>query len=142
MPGMRSTALVRRATSRRRSTRHGHGLHSTPLTRWIILIEIADMVTMQAAQRLIGVNVLRREALADAARHGRVLTDVVERSVRLEIAAALRITENEAAAMLAMSEALVERYPTVLDSFAARPDDGAARSGPGRGRPDGGTGVP
>ena len=55
------------------------------------LIEIADMVTMQAAQRLIGVNVLRREALADAARRGRVLADVVERSVRLEVAAALRI---------------------------------------------------
>lgn len=84
-----------------------------------LLIEIADMVTMQAAQRLIGVNVFRREALADAARHGRTLTDVVERSVRLEIAAALRITENEASAMLALSEALVERYPTVLDSFAS-----------------------
>jgi hypothetical protein len=82
------------------------------------LIEVADMVTMQAAQRLIGVNVLRREALADAARHGRVLTEVVERSVRLEIAAALRITESEAGAMMAMGEALVERYPAVLDSFA------------------------
>ncbi|GAA3214412.1 HNH endonuclease signature motif containing protein [Microbacterium terregens] len=83
------------------------------------LIEIADMVTMQAAQRLIGVNVLRREAMADAARHGRTLTGVAERSVRLEIAAALRITENEAAAMLALGEALVERFPTVLDSFAS-----------------------
>ncbi len=82
------------------------------------LMEIADMVTMQAAQRLIGVNVLRREALVDAARVGRVLTGVVERSVRLEVAAALRITENEAAAMLARGEALVERYPTVLDSFS------------------------
>ncbi|HEX5730713.1 DUF222 domain-containing protein, partial [Microbacterium sp.] len=83
------------------------------------LIEIADMVTMQAAQRLIGVNIFRREALADAARSGRVLTDVVERSVRLEIAAALRITEHEVAAMLALGEALVERFPTVLDSFAS-----------------------
>jgi len=82
------------------------------------LIEIADMVTMQAAQRLIGVNVLRREALAEAARRGRVLTDVVERSLRLEVAAALRITESEAAAMLMMGEALVDRFPTVLDSFA------------------------
>lgn len=82
------------------------------------LIEVAGMVTMQAAQRLIGVDVLRREALADAARHGRVLTGVVERSVRLEIAAALRITEAEAGAMLTMGEALVDRYPGVLDSFA------------------------
>lgn len=84
-----------------------------------LLIEIADMVTMQAAQRLIGVNVLRREALADAAARGRVLTDVVERSVRLEIAAALRITESEAAGMLTLGAALVERYPAVLDSFAS-----------------------
>jgi hypothetical protein len=82
------------------------------------LIEVADMVTMQAAQRLIGVNVLRREALADAARRGRVLTDVVEQSVRLEIAAALRITEHEAGSLMAMGQALVERYPAVLDSFA------------------------
>ncbi|MET0780153.1 MAG: DUF222 domain-containing protein [Microbacterium sp.] len=82
------------------------------------LIEVADMMTMQAAQRLVGVNVLRREALADAARHGRVLSDVVERSVRLEIAAALRITEGEAARLLALGEALAERYPAVLDSFA------------------------
>ncbi len=83
------------------------------------LIEIADMVTMQAAQKLIGVNVLRREAMADAARHGRTINDVVERSVRLEIAAALRITESEAAGMLALGEALVEQFPTVLDSFAS-----------------------
>lgn len=82
------------------------------------LIETADMATMQAAQKLVGVNVLRREAMADAARHGRALTDVVERSVRLEIAAALRITESEAAGMLALGEALVERFPAVLGSFA------------------------
>ena len=74
---------------------------------------------MQAAQKLIGVNVLRREAMADAARHGRTINDVVERSVRLEIAAALRITESEAAGMLALGEALVEQFPTVLDSFAS-----------------------
>ncbi|WP_375385670.1 DUF222 domain-containing protein [uncultured Microbacterium sp.] len=83
------------------------------------LIEIADMATMQAAQRLIGADALRREAVADAARYGRALTEVVERSVRLEIAAALRITEGEAGGMLAMGEALVGRYPTVLDSFAS-----------------------
>jgi len=83
------------------------------------LIEIADMATMQAAQKLIGVNVLRREAMTDAVRHGRALNDVVERSVRLEIAAALRITESEAAGILALGEALVEQFPTVLDSFAS-----------------------
>ncbi|KAA9108021.1 HNH endonuclease signature motif containing protein [Microbacterium rhizomatis] len=83
------------------------------------LIEISSVVTMQAAQRLIGVDVLRREFLAAAVAHGRSLTDVVERSVRLEIAAALRVAENEAGVMLALGEALVDRYPAVLDSFAA-----------------------
>ena len=83
------------------------------------LIEIADMVTMQAAQQLIGVNRLRREAMAEAARRGRALGDVVERSVRLEIAAALRITESDAAGMMALGEALVERFPAVLNSFAS-----------------------
>ena len=77
------------------------------------------MATMQAAQKLIGVNVLRREAMTDAVRHGRALNDVDERSVRLEIAAALRITESEAAGILALGEALVEQFPTVLDSFAS-----------------------
>jgi hypothetical protein len=83
------------------------------------LIEIADMVTMQAAQQLIAVNRLRREAMADAARRGRALGDVVERSVRLEIGAALRITECDAAGMMALGEALVERFPAVLNSFAS-----------------------
>ncbi|WP_314502532.1 DUF222 domain-containing protein [uncultured Microbacterium sp.] len=83
------------------------------------LIEVVHMQTICAAQALLRVNELRHEALADAARHGRILTDVVERSIRLEIAAALRITENAAGRMMTMSEALVHRYPAVLDSFSA-----------------------
>ncbi|MGC5170215.1 DUF222 domain-containing protein [Microbacterium sp. DT81.1] len=82
------------------------------------VVEIADMITMHAAQRLIGIDLARREALADAARHGRGLVEVVERSVRLEIAAALRITEHAADGLLSLGEALVHRYPAVLDSFA------------------------
>ena len=76
------------------------------------------MITMHAAQRLIGIDLARREALADAAQHGRGLVEVVERSVRLEIAAALRITEHAADGLLSLGEALVHRYPAVLDSFA------------------------
>lgn len=82
------------------------------------VVEIADMMTMHAAQRLIGIDLARREALADAARQGRGLVEVAERSVRLEIAAALRITEHAADALLSLGEALVHRYPAVLDSFA------------------------
>ena len=83
------------------------------------LIEVVDMETMCAAQSLLRVNALRQEMLADAARHGCGLKDVVERSIRLEIAAALRITESAAARMVSRSEALIYRYPAVLDSFRA-----------------------
>ena len=81
------------------------------------LIEIVDMETMCAAQSLLRVNALRQDMLADAGRQGRALRDVIERSIRLEIATALRITENAAARMVSRSEALIYRYPAVLDSF-------------------------
>ncbi len=82
-------------------------------------LESADMMTMCAAQRLMQIDSVRCEALADAARYGRAVEDVVVRSVRLEIAAALRITEHVAAGLLAAAETLVHRHPEVLDSFAA-----------------------
>ena len=56
--------------------------------------------------------------LVDAERHGRMLSDVIERSVRLELAAAMRITEYAAGEMIALADALVRRYPSVLDSLS------------------------
>jgi hypothetical protein len=82
------------------------------------VIEMADMITVFAARRLMWVDSMRRRALEDAERHGRLLSEVIERSVRLELAAALRITEYAAAEMIALSEALVRRYPAVLDSLS------------------------
>lgn len=82
-----------------------------------LVVEAADMVAVFAAQRLARVDAMRREALEDATRHGRELTDVVERGVRLELAAALRITEHAAGEMLHHAEALVHRYPAVLASL-------------------------
>lgn len=81
------------------------------------VVEVADMMAVFAAQRLLQVNAMRREALEDAAVHGRALTDVIERGVRLELAAGLRITEHAAGEMIAQAAALVERYPAVLDSL-------------------------
>ena len=81
------------------------------------VVEVADMMAVFAAQRLLQVNAMRREALEDASRHGRALTDVIDRGVRLELAAALRITEHAAGEMIARAAALVERYPAVLDSL-------------------------
>ena len=82
-----------------------------------LVVEAADMMTILAAQRLERIDAMRREALRDAARTGRVLTDVVERGVRLELAAALRITEHAAGELLSFSEAMVHSYPAVLRSM-------------------------
>ncbi|MGA7148009.1 MAG: hypothetical protein WBX17_05925, partial [Microbacterium sp.] len=54
--------------------------------------EVADMMAVFAAQRLVRVEAMRRNALADAARYGGAVQAVVERSLRLELAAALRVT--------------------------------------------------
>ena len=83
-----------------------------------LVVEVADMMSIFAAQRLARVDAMRQEALEDAARHGRELTDVIERGVRLELAAALRITEHAAGELICQAEALVHRYPAVLASLA------------------------
>lgn len=82
-----------------------------------LVIEAADMMTVLAAQRLVRIDAMRREALRDAARDGRDLTAVVERGVRLELAAALRITEHAAGDLLSFSQAMVHSYPAVLASM-------------------------
>ena len=82
-----------------------------------LVIEAADMMTVLAAQRLVRIDAMRREALREATRNGRALTEVVERGVRLELAAALRITEHAAGDLLSFSDALVHSYPVVLASL-------------------------
>ena len=82
-----------------------------------LVVEVADMRASFAAQQLVRVDAMRREALRDAETHGRGLTDVLERSVRLELAAALRITEHAAGEMISFAEALVHRYPDVWESL-------------------------
>nr|BFF08722.1 hypothetical protein GCM10025699_00250 [Microbacterium flavescens]BFF12495.1 hypothetical protein GCM10025699_37980 [Microbacterium flavescens] len=81
------------------------------------VVEVAGMMDVFAAQRLWRVEAMRQEALEDAHRHGRALTDVIERGVRLELAAALRITERATGEMIARAAAMVQRYPAVLDSL-------------------------
>lgn len=82
------------------------------------VIEIADYMSIIAAQRLERIDAMHREAVAEAAAFGRDLTPVVERGIRLELAAALRVTEYVADDLLQLAEALVQRYPSVLDSLA------------------------
>ncbi|WP_019182039.1 HNH endonuclease signature motif containing protein [Microbacterium yannicii] len=81
------------------------------------VLEVAGMITVFAAERLVRIDQMRREALAEATRNGRVLTDVVERGVRLELASALRVTEHAAGGLLAFAEAMVHSFPPVLRSM-------------------------
>jgi hypothetical protein len=83
-----------------------------------LVLEVDAMLAVFAAQRLERIDAMRREALADAARFAREVSDVTERSVRLELAAALRVTEYAAGALIAQAEAVVRRYPAVLDSLS------------------------
>ena len=80
--------------------------------------ETGDVVTMFAAECFITVDRARREALEDAARCGRELTGVVERGIRLELAAGMRITEHAAGELIRRAEALVHRYPDALESLS------------------------
>jgi len=83
-----------------------------------LVIEADATISIHAAQRFARIDEMRRDALDDAKRHGYDLNDVIERSIRLELAAALAITEAAAGAMIAQADALVHSYPSVLESLA------------------------
>ncbi|WP_396668837.1 DUF222 domain-containing protein [Microbacterium sp. R86528] len=83
------------------------------------VVGFAQQITQIAAAQLEALVTVHQVSLADAARHGRELTDVVERGIRLELAAALRVTETAASNLLHLADAVVVRYPTVLDSMRA-----------------------
>ncbi|MEU1973695.1 DUF222 domain-containing protein [Microbacterium sp. NPDC019599] len=81
--------------------------------------ETADMMAIYAAQQYVSVDHLRREVLGKSQPFGNGrLNEVAERSVRLEVAARLRITEYSAQELLRVGEALVHRYPAVLSSLS------------------------
>lgn len=82
-----------------------------------LVTEVAGMMAVFAAQRFERVDALRRNALADAGRYGGGVPEIVTRSVRLELAAALRITEHAAGLLLDHAEAMVHRYPDALASL-------------------------
>ncbi|MDY0909368.1 HNH endonuclease signature motif containing protein [Microbacterium sp. CFBP9034] len=79
-----------------------------------LVTEVADMMAVFAAQRLRRIDAMRRNALDDAVQYGTAIAAVVERSVRLELAAALRVTEHAAAGLIGLAHALVHRYPAAL----------------------------
>ncbi len=82
-----------------------------------LVVEAATMESVFAAQRLQRVDAMRRELLIEANDRGAGVRDIVERSIRLELAAAMRVTEYAAGRMIVQAEALVHRYPAALDSL-------------------------
>jgi hypothetical protein len=82
---------------------------------WVVMC--ANMATVHAAQRYRCVVELWDDAIADMHRRDRDAV-LVERSMRLEVAAALRITEHAAGRMMGVGRALVDRYPAVLESMS------------------------
>ncbi|NYE21280.1 HNH endonuclease signature motif containing protein [Microbacterium immunditiarum] len=95
------------------------GDSSAPISEAMECVRVAgDMVTMFAAEQSYRVDEARREALEDAARDGRGLTGVVERRIRLELAAGMRVTERAAGDLIRRAEALVHRYPGAWESLS------------------------
>ncbi|WP_244604330.1 HNH endonuclease signature motif containing protein [Microbacterium oleivorans] len=82
---------------------------------WVVMC--ADMATVHAAQRYRCIVELWDDAIAEEHRNDRDAV-LVERSVRLEVASALRITEHAAGRLMGLGRALVYRYPAVLDSMS------------------------
>lgn len=89
--------------------------------------DIAAVVAVHTAEQYACVAAARSDAMAAAAPHA--CTDgMIDRSLRLELAAALRITEYAAGDLMARATALVERYPAAWDALhGARITDQHAR---------------
>ncbi|HKT57981.1 MAG TPA: DUF222 domain-containing protein [Microbacterium sp.] len=81
------------------------------------ILDVDGMLSSMEAHRLHQIDCYRLAAHTRAAQTGHTSPDLVERSVRLELAAAMRTTEHEAAELMVRGQALVHRYPSALDSL-------------------------
>lgn len=89
--------------------------------------DVATLVALHTAEQYVCVAAARTEAMRAAP--VRACTDeLIDRSLRLELAAALRITEYAAGDLMTRATALVERYPRALEALrTARITDQHAR---------------
>ena len=83
------------------------------------ILDVDAMLSVMDAQRVQRIDCLRLDELARAARSGLTNVELVERSLRLELAAAMRITEYGAGMLMMRGQALVHRYPAALDSLGS-----------------------
>ncbi|WP_413354826.1 DUF222 domain-containing protein [Microbacterium sp. 1P06AB] len=82
---------------------------------WVVMC--ADMATVHAAQRYASIVELWDDAIRAATRDEGASV-LVERSVRLEVASALRITEHAAGRLMGVGRALVKRHPAVWEAMS------------------------
>lgn len=77
--------------------------------------DVATLIALHTAEQYASVAALRRESLHDAGSYA--TAEMVDRSVRLELASALRVTEYAAGELMRHATALVERYPRALEAL-------------------------
>lgn len=85
-----------------------------PLDPLDLVTEVSTMMSVFAAQRFERVEAMHREALTGVTTFRGASLEIIERSLRLELAAALQMTERAADRMLITAEGLVGRYPSML----------------------------
>jgi len=83
-----------------------------------LVVEASTMVSVFVAQRYARVDAMRRELVGRARRFGAGEVELVERSIRLELAAAMRVSEYAAGRLIVVAEALVRSYPAAWDALA------------------------
>ncbi len=83
-----------------------------------LVVEASTMVSVFAAQRYARIDAMRREQVGRARRFGAGEVELVERSIRLELAAAMRVSEYAAGRLIVLAEALVRVYPSAWDALA------------------------
>lgn len=89
--------------------------------------DVATLIAVHTAEQYLAVAALRRDAMRRA-QTAAIVDSMVDRSVRLELAAALRITEYAAGGLMERASALVDRYPAAMDALlGARITDHHAR---------------
>src|SRR3546814_9269755 len=79
-----------------------------------LVTEVSTMMSVFAAQRFERVAAMHREALTEVTTFRGASLEIIERSLRLELAAALQMTEHAADRLLITAEGLVARYPSML----------------------------
>ncbi|GAB3603986.1 HNH endonuclease signature motif containing protein [Microbacterium aureliae] len=82
------------------------------------VLEIATMRAVMFAEQLMAIEQLRATRIAEAGAAGRAITDVLDRSLRLELVAGMGLTEYAAQELMSLTQSLLHRHRTVFDSLS------------------------